>query len=487
MVKVGISYNNLGLIDNALIAYNNAIELKPDYSEAYFNKGLALRSIYQYSNAIECFDKALLINPSYAEAWLNKGNTLFDIKKYKLADFCFEKSISIRPDYSQAWFNKGNLFFELKNFESSINYYKKTVEINPKIEFGKRSILATSCEICEWSNYKNNLDEITHLLKKNERVIMPISLLCLMDDPLLHKICSEVYVSNFFNRSSDDLKITPARPQKIIIGYFSPDFYNHPVSILTAELFELHDRNRFEIIAFSYGNSPRDEMRQRLESAFDQFHDVPHLSDRQIANLARNIGVEIAVDLAGHTYCARAGIFASRAAPIQISYLGFPGTQGAQYIDYMIADQYVIPSSQRKFYSEKLIYLPFYMINDTKRRVSDISFSRSEMNLPNEGFIYCCFNSNYKLSPLIFDAWLNLLINLPGSVLWLLKENENVVENLKFLANQKGIDASQLIFAERIATEKYLARFERLIFFWIPTRLMQEQLQAMHYGQACLF
>lgn len=463
--NIGIAYNKLGFTDSALNAYNKAIELKPNYAEAYFNKGIALRAINQYSAAIECFEKAHLINPSYAEAWLNKGNTLFDIAEFKLADLCYEKSISLRPNYSEAWFNKGNLFFKLKNYELAIKYYEKAVVINPKIDFGRGSIMAAKSELCEWTNYDNNIIEINLSLEKREKIITPITLLSLIDNPSLNKICSEIYVHNSYINSECNLPISLMPSNKIIIGYFSPDFYNHAVSTLTAELFESHNRNDFEVIGFSYGNSPKDEMRQRLELAFDQFYEVQSLSDREIVDLARKHNVEIAVDLAGHTYAARSGIFANRAAPIQISYLGFPGTQGASFMDYILADRFLIPTNNREFYSEKIIYLPFYMVSPSKRQVSEAKFNRIEMNLPEEGFIYCCFNANYKLTPAVFDAWLNILNSVDKSILWLLKENEHVEMNLKKHAQSFEVDPRRLIFAERVPNQNYLMRYQSADLF----------------------
>jgi predicted O-linked N-acetylglucosamine transferase (SPINDLY family) len=243
------------------------------------------------------------------------------------------------------------------------------------------------------------------------------------------------------------------------VGYFSADFHNHATGYLMAELFELHDKSKFELIGFSFGPIANDEMRQRLAKSFDQFIEVGKKSDVEIAKLSRDLNIDIAIDLKGFTQDSRTGIFAYRAAPIQVNYLGYPGTMGADYIDYIIADKTLIPLETQSYYSEKVAYLPdSYQVNDRKRSISGQQFTREELSLPENGFIFCCFNNNFKILPTTFACWMRILKAVEGSALWLFQDNHWAVDNLKKEASNHGIDASRLVFAERMPLSEHLAR-----------------------------
>jgi protein O-GlcNAc transferase len=294
----------------------------------------------------------------------------------------------------------------------------------------------------------------------NEKVVSPFSLLALNDDALLHKKVSEIYIHSKypFNSALGPILKRP-QGQKIRVGYFSADFKNHAVSILTAELYELHNKNKFEIIAFSFGVDDKSEMRSRLSKAFNRFFDVSGMSDLEIAKLARELQIDIAVDLGGHTQDSGTGIFSYRAAPIQISYIGYLGNMGAEYYDYLLADKTIIPDNSQKFYSEKIVYLPSYQVNDRMRIISEKQFTRAELGLPDTGFIFCCFNNNYKILPPTFDGWIRILNAVEGSVLFLYADNEWAKANLIKEAGLHGIDSVRLIFGGRIPAEEYLARY----------------------------
>jgi predicted O-linked N-acetylglucosamine transferase (SPINDLY family) len=268
-----------------------------------------------------------------------------------------------------------------------------------------------------------------------------------------------------------------SKSQKIKIGYFSADFHNHATGYLMAELFELHDKNQFELVGFSFGPIVNDEMRQRLEKSFDKFIEVGKKSDIEIAQLSRSLNVDIAIDLKGFTQHSRTGIFANRAAPIQVNYLGYPGTMGADYMDYIIADKTIIPVEFQSYYSEKIAYLPnSYQVNDRKRLISEKQFTRYELALPENNFVFCCFNNNFKILPATFDGWMHILKSVDRSVLWLFKDNPWVVENLKKEAQKRGVDASRLVFAERMPIADHLARHRQADLF--PQ-------QVMPYGLGC--
>jgi predicted O-linked N-acetylglucosamine transferase (SPINDLY family) len=294
----------------------------------------------------------------------------------------------------------------------------------------------------------------------NEKVIQPFALLTLSNDTFLHKKSSEIYIQSRypFNPVLEPIVKRPAS-QKIRIGYFSADFRNHAVSLLTAELYELHDKNKFEIIAFSFGVDDKSPIRSRLQQAFNQFIDVSNMSDLKIALLARKLEIDIAVDLGGFTTGSRTGIFSYRAAPVQLSYIGYLGTMGAEYYDYLLVDKTVIPQSIQKFYSEKIVYLASYQANDRKRTISEKKFTSEELGLPKTGFAFCCFNNNYKILPSTFDSWMRILNAVEGSVLFLYADNEWAKANLIDEAILRGVDSARLIFGERIPTEEYLARY----------------------------
>jgi len=246
---------------------------------------------------------------------------------------------------------------------------------------------------------------------------------------------------------------------KIRLGYFSADFHNHATAYLMAELFERHDRERFELIAFSFGLDDQGEMRQRLTASFDRFLDVSPLSDLQIARQARALNIDIAIDLKGHTLNSRTGIFACRAAPLQVNYLGFPGTSGANYFDYLIADQTLIPERNRLHYSEKIVYLPHsYQVNDRQRRTAAILPNRPSQGLPETGFVFCCFNNSYKITPAHFDCWMRILKAVEGSVLWLLEDNAEATTNLIREAERRGVSGKRLVFGKRVPLAEHLAR-----------------------------
>ncbi len=458
-------YDDLKRYDEAITHYGRALSLKPDYAEAWSNKGVTLNDLKRYAEAIAHFDKALSLKPDYAEAWSNKGVTLNHLKRYAEAIAHFDKAISFKPDYAEAWSNKGVALNDLKQYVEAITHYDKALSLKPDIDWVSGDLLHTKMKICSWSGLAESLENISKKVVANKKV-NPFPLLSLSDDALLHKKSSEIYVQNKypFNPSlGPNLKYPVS--QKIRVGYFSTDFRNHPVSFLTAELFELHDKNRFEIIAFSFGVDDKSPMRLRLSQAFSQFIDVSDMPDSEIAELSRNLQIDIAVDLGGHTGDSRTGIFSYRAALIQTSYIGYLGTIGAEYFDYLLADNTIVPEGLRKFYSEKIVCLPSYQVNDRKRVISERKFTREELGLPENCFVFCCFNNNYKILPETFNGWMRILNAVEGSVLFLYAENEWSKANLIDEASLRGVDSARLVFGEHIPMEEYLARYRACDLF----------------------
>ena len=324
--------------------------------------------------------------------------------------------------------------------------------------------------LCDWEDITKECQQVEAAINRNEPAALPFAILAMTDSPTLQRRAAEIYVCD---KAPQRMSLTEIprrpRPERIRVGYFSADYFNHATSYLMAELFERHDRSRFEIIGFSFGPDTVDEMSQRVSNSMDRFLDVRFLPDREVAELSRRLEVDIAVDLKGFTKDCRAGIFADRAAPIQISYLGYPGTMGAEYIDYLIADPILIPENSQQYYSEKIIYLPdSYQVNDSRRTISNRPCSRAENGLPETAFVFCCFNSVYKITPEVFDIWMRILERVEGSVLWLLEENAWVGDNLRKEAVRRGIVPERLIFAQPLSLADHLAR-HRLADLFLDT------------------
>jgi predicted O-linked N-acetylglucosamine transferase (SPINDLY family) len=350
------------------------------------------------------------------------------------------------------------LFKELGQIDNAINCLIKVKNIDPDYEFVDGLILHYKMFASNWDGYYENISKLKKDLSASKPVTVSFIALTLIDDPYLQLIAAKYYSKKF----SGIKKINPSlgeKNKKIRIGYFSADFFNHATCILIAELFELHDKNNFEIYGFSFGPNINDAMTDRIKENFDHFNDVRDLTDEGIANLARDFKIDIAIDLKGYTKDCRAGIFKFSPAPVTVNYLGYPGTMANPNVQYIIADETLIPVENQKFYSEKIAYMPHsYQINDSKRKVADHPFTREEFGLPTSGFVFCSFNNIYKLNPQVFDSWVNILKKVEGSVIWLLVENELSTANLRKEAEKRGVAADRLIFAKRLDNSYHLAR-----------------------------
>ena len=352
---------------------------------------------------------------------------------------------------------------------SAIEFYNMAIKINPSYAAARAHKLYQQAYNCDWVK----IEEERHLIPSLgtlKQETSPFSMLVMEDAPLHHRLRSENFTKKSWPQEPLKLAIKPKhKPNRLRIGYFSADFHNHATMYLMAKIFESHDRERFEIYAYSFGPHRDDEMRHRLTDAVDVFTDVRMKGDKDVALLAQKNKLDIAVDLKGYTGGSRFGIFAYRAAPIQISYLGYPGTSGAEVIDYLVADKVVITKQLESSYSESIIRLPnSYQATDNTRIISNRTITKSEMGLPEEGFVFCCFNSNYKISSVEFKIWMRLLKKVNGSVLWLLKSNQLAEDNLRSEAEAQGIQSERLIFAKPVPHAEHLTR-HRLADLFIDT------------------
>ena len=322
------------------------------------------------------------------------------------------------------------------------------------------------CHICDFSVF-DGLSATAQRLGISTARVPPFNALSWADDPEQHLLRAQVYVRETFKWPAQTLPVRRGeRPERLKIGYFSADFHDFAGMYLMAGLLESHDRDRFEVYAFSYGPDKDDAMRRRIVAAVDHFIDIREMSTQEAVDLSREHGIDIALHRNGHTQGSRTELFQHRLAPVQISYLGYPETLGADFIDYLVADPVVIPEEERQYYNEKIIYLPdTYQPNDNTRQIAETNTTRADFGLPEEGFVLCCFNQNYKISPQEFDIWMRVLGQVEGTVLWLLKSNRWAEENLKKEAEHRGIDPSRVIFAEKIPNAEHLARHKHADLF----------------------
>jgi len=476
---LGIQKNNFGALQllgalsvqtkqftKAVDFLTKAILINPNHADSYSNRGMALNELKRFDKALESCDRAIGIKPDYAEAYSNRGIALQELKRLDEAIQSFDRAIGIKPNYADAYLNRGISLKELRRLDESIASYFQALQLNPDCNFLLGTLQYTKMLICDWNDFDRQENSITNKINSLQKTSNPLEILAINDSPKTHQLCAQVYAQDRYPINHIFLNISKhLKQEKIRIGYFSADFCNHPVSYLTAELFETHNKNEFETIAFSFGSAEPDEMRSRLSKSFNQFIDVRDQSDQAVAQLARDMEIDVAVDLGGHTNYSRTGIFAFRAAPIQLSYIGYLGTMGAEYFDYLIADSTIIPTSSQQYYSEKIIYLPSYQVNDGKRVIANKKYTRQELGLPDIGFVFCCFNQNYKILPSTFDGWMRILKAVKDSVLFLYAGNHWAEANLKKEAQARGVDSQRLVFGKPIAREAYLARYQTCDLF----------------------
>lgn len=456
----GLALYELNQTQAAIESYSKAILIKPSHADAQSNRGIALAELQQYDAAIESFDKAIAINPHHAFAHCGRGVTLYELGQNLAAVECFNKAISGDPNYADAYANRGAALNELDQYQSAVQSYDRAIAIRPTYDFLRGRRLHTKMRICNWCDSNNEIAALVQSIEQRENASPPFAVLSLSTSLLVQRRAAETWVKEK-HPANFELGSIAKRPKggKIRIGYFSADYHNHATAYLMAELFEEHDKSLFELFAFSFGPDSNDVMRQRICAAFDQFLDVRNQSDKAIALLSRSLNIDIAVDLKGFTQHHRASIFAYRAAPLQVSYLGYPGTMGADYMDYLVADRTLIPEESRQHYVERIAYLPnSYQINDSQRKISDEVFTRKELGLPPSAFVFCCFNNNYKITPDTFDGWMRILTQVGGSVLWLFEDNPTAASNLRKEAQMRGVSPERLVFAKRMPLQEHLAR-----------------------------
>ena len=428
--------------------------------EALYDRGLALQHLQHYRDAIASYDRALALRPDLPEALNNRGLSLQSLQRYDEARASYDKALAQRADFTEALFNRGAALSAMGHYEDAGRDIEGALTRNPDLPYAAGALLHARMYACDWRTYENDSADLLAKIRAGQRVAEPLTILNIGDSAAEQLACARTYIDDRFPATKKSLwRGERYAHERIRVAYLSADFHDHAVMHLMAGLFEQHDRARFDVVAISFGPDPPTGMRARLKSAFERFIDVRHLRDDEIAKLLRELEIDIAVDLKGFTDDARTGIFAFRPAPTQVNYLGYPGTIGATYIDYIIADRTVIPHEQRGHYAEKVVYLPgCYQVNDAKRAIAERTPTRAKAHLPETGFVFCSFNNNYKITPMMFDVWMRLLRGVDGSVLWLFEGNAAAPSNLRREAVDRGVAPERLVFAPKVPLADHLAR-----------------------------
>jgi protein O-GlcNAc transferase len=455
----GNVFGQLRRYDDALAAYDRALALRPGLETAWLGRGNVFLELKRYDDAMAAYDKALALAPALENAWLGRGNVFGRLERYDDAFAAYDRALSLAPDLAEALYGCGYVFSRLKRYDEALATFDKAHAIKPGLTSLESSRLHTKMQLCDWSNFDAEYAHLISTIKSGN--VEPFPLLAIPSSPGDQLQCASLWAANKYCPSDRPVwRGERFDHDRIRVAYISADFRDHPVAYLLAGMFEQHDRARFETTAISFGPGNQSEMRTRLRNSFDRFIDVGGQSDIEVARSIRALEIDIAVDLMGHTANSRPEVLACRPSPIQVNYLGYPGTMGAAFIDYIIADRYLVPDHLRSAYSENVVYLPdTFQANDSKRPRPDYAPSRARMGLPEGGFVFCSFNNAVKIIPSVFDAWMQVMRQVGDSVLWMLAEGAAAERNIRREAEARGVAPSRLVFAPRVPYADYLARY----------------------------
>lgn len=494
----GNALRALQRFDEALADLDAAVRIKADFPEALNNRGNVLRDLGRLPEALDNFTAALALRPDFALAECNRGHTLLDLRRPDEALACFERVLQSLPDAGEALFGRASALLQLRqrldqalvDFERSADCgiertealvgqasvlaelqrhreaaacLAEALEVTPDREYARGSLLYSKLQACDWTGMAAQVSELQSLLQRRRRVTHPLSLLPLIDSPEIQLTSAQTLVEDKYPQ---DNSLGPCLPRaarnverRLRVAYVSADFREHPVSRLLVGVLEAHDRERFEILGISLAGGEGGAFEQRVRRSFDSVIDVAARSDREVAQLLREQEVDIAVDLMGFTQGLRLGIFAHRVAPVQVNYLGYAGTSGAPYMDYLLADEVVVPRGQEQAYSEQVVRMPHCYLPYDNRLAIGAAPTRLEAGLPERGMVFCAFTSPYKINSEVFGIWMRLLRAVPESVLWLREMPDETRENLQREAQARRVDPKRLIFAAHVASmEEHLGR-----------------------------
>ena len=450
----------LGRDDSAAESYGKALAIAPAFAGAWHGRGNVFLRLCRRAEALAAYDKALAISPEFAGAHYGRGNVLADLDRCEEALAAYERALALDPRAAGIWYARAIVLQRLKRYAEALAAYDQAVAIEPHLEYARGMRLHARQQVCDWSDFEAECSALIAAIRRGEPAAPPFAILAAPSSGADQLRCAQLYVADRCRGRPAAARRNEALTRGCIrVAYLSADFRRHPVGYLLPGLFESHDRSRFEAIGISLGADDGSEIRARLVRSFDRFCDASTMSDDAVVELMRDLEIDILVDLMGHTMQSRPGILSARAAPIQVNYLGFLGTMGADFIDYIIADKIAVPLADQPFFTERIVHLPdCFLVNDRELPIAPRTPSRGEVGLPADGFLFCSFNSPYKIQKPIFLAWMRLLRRIEGSVLWLWEANDLVSSNLRKEAEAAGVDPNRLVFAPSLGLPDHLAR-----------------------------
>ncbi|MEI6439567.1 MAG: tetratricopeptide repeat protein, partial [Alphaproteobacteria bacterium] len=406
------------------------------------------------------FVRALELKPDFPQAWNNYSQVLRLLGRLNDALVATENALRNQPDYPLAQVNRAKALSDLSRPGESAKAWAIALKGRPHHLNGLGLMLQEKAKACDWSGYQEIVAEIRQKTREGQTVDLPWTFLSHTADPHLQLQSAKIHLGDRFPAAFDPLwRGEVYDHDRIRLAYVSSDFRNHAMSHLISGLFKRHDRTRFEVTGLALGPASNDAVRQKLIPTFDRFFDLKDLSDVAAAQLIRQLEIDILIDLNGFTTYCRPSIFAHRPAPLQINYLGHPATMGAPFMDYIIGDRWVTPKTLEEAYSEAIIRMPHaYQVNNAERDIPEVTPTRRQLGLPDEGFVFCCFNANFKITPDVFAIWMRLLSSVPGSVLWLMQNHPEAAANLRLSAQAAGLDPARLVFAPPLPVTDHLAR-----------------------------
>jgi protein O-GlcNAc transferase len=452
-----------GQTAEALALIDRGIAAMPDYAPAYFAKGTMLQGLGLFDAALLAFDQAILLQPDYLEALNNRASLLQALNKIPEAYLTLTQALRYKPDDQKILMNTGMILTTLKRNADAVKLFDKLIELNPDYDYAQGYRFFAKLHTCDWTNYEPERQRIIEGIRHGKRLVNPLAFFAMCDDPALQLKCAQMFTEHRFAPKGDGRWAGKRyKHNKLRLGYVSPDLREHPVGHLMAGLIEQHDKTRVETFAFSLGIDDGSALRRRFKLGFDHFLDCKEKTSAEIIEMIKAAEIDVLVDLAGYTAGSKSDIFAARAAPMQVNYLGYPGSMGAPWMDFILADEIVIPSNDANHYQERVLHLPHcYLPLDDSLSISERTPRREEYGLPAKGVVFCSFNHDYKINPPIWGVWMALLHEHPGSVLWLMKLNDDATGNLQRAAQAYDIDPQRIVFATRVPrVEDHLARYQ---------------------------
>jgi predicted O-linked N-acetylglucosamine transferase (SPINDLY family) len=457
----GVALLRLGRHEESLAGYNQALAANPRHVSALLGRAHLLHGIGRFDNALTDYDAVLALDPKDARAWTGRGAVQNAQKRNRDAIASFDKALQFQPDLADALANRAYLrWSEHGDYAGATADLRAALAANPAQPYAEGELLHLKMQAADWTDFDASVASIDAGVRQGRRVVRPFAYQAISSSPEDLRACSRIFADSLFSGTTGK-RPSPRIHDRIRIGYVSAEFREQATAYLMAHLYELHDRDRFEVIAIDNGGGDGSAMRRRLEGAFDRILYIAQMTDDEAAALVRAEEIDILVNLNGYFGSPRAGLFARRPTPIQVNYLGFPATLGADYMDYIIADEIVIPADERRFYDEKVVTLPHsYQVNDARRAIAKTVPSRSSAGLPQTGFVFCNFNQSYKITPATFAGWMRILKQVEGGVLWLLNSKPPFAENLRREAERHGVAPGRLHFAPNLPLDRHLARLQ---------------------------